>query len=81
MAENTAQAQAVTIGQGLDRQRNEGFTGRVVRTRGSHQPGLAQTLSVSFYGSCATFKDRIGAVARPDFFLVFDWYSKTLHTW
>ena len=27
MAENTAQAHAFTIGQGLDRQRNEGFAG------------------------------------------------------
>lgn len=68
MAENTAQAQAITIGQGLDRQRNEGFAGRVVRTQGSLQSGWAQTLSVSFYGSCATFKDRIRAVSpvRPE---------------
>ena len=51
MAENTTQAQAFTISQGLDRQRNEGFAGRVVRTQGSHQPGLVQTLSVSYYGS------------------------------
>ncbi len=68
MAENTTQAQAFTISQGLDRQRNEGFAGRVVRTQGSHQPGLVQTLSVSYYGSCATFKDHIGAVSpvRPE---------------
>jgi len=73
MAENTAQAHAFTIGQGLDRQRNEGFAGRVVRTQGSHRPGLAQTLSVSFYGSCATFKNRIRAVSpvRPEPYRLF----------